>query len=65
MNIFTRITKKQDDLFLYEEGILEKSGELSDEGRKVVLNLIFLGYEIKEVREMIVREIKKKKKEDK
>lgn len=62
MNIFQKITNKKDDLMLFEEGILLENGRLSNEGQKLVVDLLFKGNSIDEVRALIIKEIKDERK---
>ena len=65
MRLYELLTKKKDDLLLYEEGVLSTDGRLSDEGRRLVVDLMFQGHKIDEVRSLMLEEIKKYKKENK
>lgn len=65
MNIYQLLTKKADDRLFYEAGILNEEGRLTSEGQRTVLDLIFQGNDMKEVREKILSEIKKYKKDNK
>ena len=65
MKIFERITKGAEDYLLYENGILNSEGRLSEEGRKDVLDLLFLCKDIKEIRGLLIAEIKEINKQSK
>ena len=65
MEIYQLLTKKKDDLLLYEENILKSDGRLTEEGRNLVTDLLFQGKNIDEIRHTIVDEIKKYRKEQK
>jgi len=58
MNLFERITKGKDDYLLYEEGVLTSEGRLSDSGSRLVVDLLFQGKEVSEIRSMLLKEIK-------
>lgn len=65
MKIFERLTKSKDDYKLCQHGILNDNGRLSCEGRELVLDLLFQGKEIGEIRSLILKEIKEEEKEKK
>lgn len=59
------MTKKHDDLLLYEENVLNDSGRLTEEGRNLVIDLLFQGKEIIEIKKIMLEEIKRERKENK
>lgn len=61
-NIFNRITKGNEDQILYEVGILDENGRLTQEGHRTFLDLLFVGKSIEEARKLIVAEAEKEKK---
>lgn len=63
MNLYNLLTKKNDDLVLYENGVLRDDGRLTTEGRDLVVDLMFQGKNVTEIRKLLVDEIKKNKKD--
>lgn len=61
--LYNLLTKKKDDLLLYEEGVLNDNGRLSEEGRRLVIDLLFQGKEINQIREDFIKAIKAKREE--
>lgn len=65
MKLYQLLTKKHDDLLLYEENVLNDSGRLTEEGRNLVIDLLFQGKEIIEIKKIMLEEIKRERKENK
>lgn len=59
MNLYNLLTKKNDDLTLYENGVLGDDGRLTTEGRNLVVDLMFQGKEISDIKKLLIDEIKK------
>ena len=62
-NIFQSLTKGREDFALFEFDVLAENGRLTQSGRDLVVDLIFQGKEIKEIRKIVLDEIEKIKKE--
>lgn len=65
MNLYQLLTNKKENTLLFDEGILGSDGRLSQDGLKLVVDLMFQGHSIEKVKEMLVDEIKRYKKDNK
>lgn len=63
INIFNRITKDVQEQLFYEAGILNSEGRLTEEGREIFTDLLFLGKTTEEAKVLIEVEIKKMNRE--
>lgn len=61
MNIFQKITNSKNNFILYEEGILTAGGRLTNEGHDLVVDLLFQGKNIEEIKSLIIKEIEEEK----
>jgi hypothetical protein len=62
MDIFKFLTKKTDDIILLDNGIMSSDGRLTSEGNRLVVDLMFQGFKVEEIRSKILSEIKKRSK---
>ena len=62
MDLFITLTKGKEDQLLYEDGVLAQSGRLTDAGRALVVDLMFQGKSIADIRKLMVEAIKENKK---
>lgn len=58
MNLFQRITRGADEALLFKANILGEDGRLSTEGVRAVVDLIFIGKNPSQIREILISEAK-------
>lgn len=65
MNLYQKITKGNDDHYLFKAGILNQDGRLSEEGLKTFIDLLFIGKNPNEIRQILVKEAKEELEQNK
>lgn len=57
MRLSQILTKTKEDQMLFSEGVISENGRLTDDGRKLFVDLLFQGNTLKEAKQLIVSEI--------
>lgn len=59
INFYNRITKEKQEQMFFDNGILNAEGRLTDEGRRIFIDLLFIGKTTEEAKSLIEKEIEK------